>query len=114
MTLTTKQEVCIIYLSFTNSIEAHLHCKLKNVRIDNCVLKYECMFDKEGNRRLREVVDAEYVEMDDDIIDLTKHMEAHKINAQDVKRIIDKIHDRKPKKVPMIKLDDIQVKVETK
>lgn len=73
------------------------------------------MFDKDGNRKLREPADNEDVEIDSDIVDLTKQMETHKINAQEIKRIIDKINDKKPqKKVPPIKLEEINLKIETK
>lgn len=41
-------------------------------------------------------------------------MEAHKLNADDVKCLIDKIYERKPKILPTLKINDIDVKIETK
>jgi len=41
-------------------------------------------------------------------------MEAHKLNADYVKCLIDKIHERKPKILPTLKINDIDIKVETK
>lgn len=70
--------------------------------------------DKDGNRRGRNEQDMEDVEVDADVIDLSKQMEQHKLNMADVRKMITKIHDKK--QVPNLKLDEINVdmKFETK
>lgn len=68
--------------------------------------------DKDGNRRERDSHDLEDIEVDADVIDLSKQMEQHKLNMVDIRRMITKISDRRP--VPTLNLEDIDVKMETK
>lgn len=68
--------------------------------------------DKDGNRRERDSHDLEDIEVDADVIDLSKQMEQHKLNMVDIRRMITKISDRRP--VPTLNLEDIDVKFETK
>jgi len=74
-----------------------LHNKLKALKLVLDVLKYEYILDVSGNRKTKaELIAAEELEIDSDVVDLSKQMENFKLNMSDVRNILDKLAEKKP------------------